>query len=129
MSVWDWVQTELSKANKAGRQERENLLLELIGANIDEFREIGKKPAPAADRRNCTTGEIGGVLLELRQTARLTQIEVAHLIDRYTGSTISHYERGLRDITLKKLEEVTGVLGWDVEIVLSKQVTTAVSIE
>ena len=76
----------------------------------------------------CEVGEVGPVLREMREEARLTQIEVAHLINRYTGSTISHYERGLRDIALRKLEEVTRVLGWDVEIVMRRRAPPAVNV-
>lgn len=75
----------------------------------------------------CSPGEVGAQLKEMRQENRLTQIEVAGLINRYSTSVISHYERGKRSLTLNKLEELAGVLGYEVEIVMRKKTQTAVN--
>ena len=37
MEIYAWLKDEISKANKSGREDRESVLLEVLGANADEY--------------------------------------------------------------------------------------------
>lgn len=62
-------------------------------------------------------------LKEIRKRMGMTQAQFAEALGLHSPATISHYERGHRDMPLSVLSQAVELAGWRMRIVFDKKDT------
>ena len=118
---------ESEEVNSIGTTSSGKILLELSQMEYDEFLLSKKRALNIHDECwRIQPSKVPETVRQIRNHHGISQPDVAKAAGLSSVASISHYETGARKIDMAKLEKLANALGYDVNVVFTRQTDESV---